>query len=457
MTLIVGLPIGPKGRTPSAVIEVVSNNTNATRAHLVMFQDGTMGIREILESTAFKVLSRDNGGYDGSEYMMLYHSPDHLSTIECHQSDDSRQSMFLRFSTLICSVYSAVYLFSLWSTGFNSYMPKSDYSQIIFVIFPWLVLGITSRLVPFHSGRIKVYPSATDPYKFTVPSIRVETAKKLLTYSVIIALGSVIGTERWCGLVLIFVLLWTAASHFQPGMIKTPVLLKKNKTDFAIQQSNLADFYAFSTDLVREISHRDRIENPELLELLMGNESPTLEFKASLWTRYKGTTDEMMSGQQKKDLRLQDAVVKTVAAFMNTDGGTLLIGVLDKPRSAGNQVAQVVGIEADYRWLSRKRADTEGFVHSLHQLLDDAFGDQALIKLHVNISTSVHEGKTICRLDVKPRKRLPENDVWVKTQEMGKEEFFFRTSDTTTHASAKSANRYIMHHFNHPRDVERES
>ena len=53
------------------------------------------------------------------------------------------------------------------------------------------------------------------------------------------------------------------------------------------------------------------------------------------------------SRERRKDKRMEDAIVKTVAAFLNTDGGTLLIGVDDdaqvdrpRPRLPARQAAE---------------------------------------------------------------------------------------------------------------------
>jgi hypothetical protein len=81
------------------------------------------------------------------------------------------------------------------------------------------------------------------------------------------------------------------------------------------------------------------------------------------------------------------------------------------------------------------------------QLLNDAFGDQTTLKLYVNITYPRMNEKTVCRVDVEPLPRVRNGELWTKTKTMGVEEFFYRVSDTTTHASAKSANRYIRHHF----------
>ena len=180
-----------------------------------------------------------------------------------------------------------------------------------------------------------------------------------------------------------------------------------------------------------------------LSELISIDETATLEFKGSLWTTYNTRTYEPIEQQSKKSLELQDAVVKSIAAFLNTDGGTLLVGVKDKPHEREDPIS---GIENDFRFLGKDKS-IEGFGHAMIQLLNDAFGDQTTVKLYVGISYPRMNEKTVCRVDVKPLPRVRNGEMWTKTKTMGAEEFFYRVSDTTTHASAKSANRYIRHHF----------
>ncbi len=69
-------------------------------------------------------------------------------------------------------------------------------------------------------------------------------------------------------------------------------------------------------------------------------ESDTVEFKSTGRTNLHTRT---------KDPAIEWAIVKTVAAFMNTHGGTLLIGVDDK--------GQPVGIEEDYRFVPSHNRD----------------------------------------------------------------------------------------------------
>ena len=70
-------------------------------------------------------------------------------------------------------------------------------------------------------------------------------------------------------------------------------------------------------------SENDRLEAENLIRR---GESDTLEFKSTLRTNLK-------TGE--KDTRLEKAVLKTLTAFLNTEGGTLLIGVTDEGEILG--------------------------------------------------------------------------------------------------------------------------
>ena len=212
-------------------------------------------------------------------------------------------------------------------------------------------------------------------------------------------------------------------------------------------ESSAFEFFELYLDLIKDNSEYEENVELSVIDLLSSNESQFLEFKGSMWSLYKGKNYQAVEGQTKKSFVLQDSIVKTIAGFLNTDGGTLLIGVADKPRSAGGELATVVGIEGDFRWLKKGRQDIEGYSHALNQILNNALGDESTTKLHINVTFPEHLGLTLCRIDVQPLPRSINGEIYVKTKTMGDEEFFFRASDTTTHASVKSANRYIRHHF----------
>ena len=80
--------------------------------------------------------------------------------------------------------------------------------------------------------------------------------------------------------------------------------------------------------------------NKNLTALILKGESDELEFKSSFRYDYR---------QQKVNKALESVIIKTLAGFMNTQGGSILIGVADD--------GSIVGLEADYATLSRKDSD----------------------------------------------------------------------------------------------------
>ncbi len=116
-------------------------------------------------------------------------------------------------------------------------------------------------------------------------------------------------------------------------------------------------------------------------ELLQAGEGASVEFKSTARVNLR-------SGQ--KDPAIELAIVKTVAGFLNAQGGTLLIGV--------NDAAEVLGLETDYGTINRH--DRDGFENWLTGLLADALGKPALA--HVAVRFDTFDGKDVCRLDVRP-------------------------------------------------------
>jgi type I restriction enzyme, R subunit len=111
---------------------------------------------------------------------------------------------------------------------------------------------------------------------------------------------------------------------------------------------------------------------------------------------------------------MEDAVVKTVAGFLNTDGGTLLIGV--------GPDRTVLGLEHDYRRVQPPNGD--GFVNWLTTHLTNALGHTAVMCTRARITT--HAGHEICRLDVA---RSPQ-PVWAATSKDPRV-FFVRMNNST--------------------------
>ncbi len=91
-------------------------------------------------------------------------------------------------------------------------------------------------------------------------------------------------------------------------------------------------------------------------DLIARGESQTVEFKSSLQWDVR---------QNKKNTALRHQVLKTIAAFLNTDGGILVIGVDDDGR--------VLGLDADLALVGSSR---DRFEQLLANLLSEYLGAQ---------------------------------------------------------------------------------
>ena len=150
-------------------------------------------------------------------------------------------------------------------------------------------------------------------------------------------------------------------------------------------------------------------------QLIALGESFTLEFKSSLQF-------DVAHGKQNPALR--GSVLKTIAAFLNSEGGTLVIGVEDP--------GTVCGIEADLHLLGNSRDKFEQLVSSL--VVEHLGGG---ILPYCRFRFEEVEGKTVYVVDVDPSAE----PVFTKT---GKGRVFHvRVSNTTRLLVIAEALRYI--------------
>jgi hypothetical protein len=121
-----------------------------------------------------------------------------------------------------------------------------------------------------------------------------------------------------------------------------------------------------------------------LEDLIAEGESDELEFKATLrW--------DLMEGIATK--KLEEVTAKTVAAFANSQGGTLLIGVSDD--------GEVLGLEPDYHSLGG--VDRDKFELHLRNLLNQQFG-KAFVTSKLAIRFHEVGDKEVCQIETSPAK-----------------------------------------------------
>ncbi len=125
----------------------------------------------------------------------------------------------------------------------------------------------------------------------------------------------------------------------------------------------------------------DPLSDADILRKLIGSgESSSLEFKSSLRWDYR---------QNALNKELEGVIMKSIAAFSNSTGGTLLIGVDDS--------GVVLGLEPDYSCL--KEAGPDYFELHLRSLLIRHYGTD-MASRNVRISFTNLDGSDVCRVDV---------------------------------------------------------
>ncbi len=141
-----------------------------------------------------------------------------------------------------------------------------------------------------------------------------------------------------------------------------------------------------------------------------------MEFKSSLRVNLH---------TMKPDVKIEHAVLKTLAAFLNTHGGTLVIGVDDK--------GTPLGLEND----GFQNEDKMG--QHLANLIRDRLGAHHTFCLHPRFME--YEGKRVLVIGCDPAK----SPAYVKD---GKADYFYvRTSGTTAELPASKIHDYVKQRF----------
>jgi len=154
--------------------------------------------------------------------------------------------------------------------------------------------------------------------------------------------------------------------------------------------------------------------------MISQGESAILEFKSSFRWDLK---------DQKLNRMLENVVIKTIAGFMNADGGTLLVGVADD--------GTILGLQDDYQTLKKK--DRDGFEQAVMNAIS--------VKLGTNVCRQVMmvfhsmEGKDICRIIAMPTHK----PVFVK--DGAKPKLYLRTGVSTRELNIEEAVDYISIHW----------
>ena len=164
----------------------------------------------------------------------------------------------------------------------------------------------------------------------------------------------------------------------------------------------------------------DGTDEQTVRRLISGGENEAVEFKSSLRWDLR---------EAKVNKALEKVIVKTLAGFLNGQGGALLIGVED--------AGIVVGLGADYDTLRKK--DRDGFELHLRELVVRDLGEAASVFLTVTF----HEidGEDICQVTIEPS----DHEIYVDDRNSAM--FYVRSGNSTRALPVDEAVKYIPHRW----------
>lgn len=161
----------------------------------------------------------------------------------------------------------------------------------------------------------------------------------------------------------------------------------------------------------------------EIVTIISKGESSNIEFKSTLRVNLHTNNP---------DKKMEHNCMKTLAAFANSSGGTLFIGVDD--------AKEILGLENDFKSFDHKKDSMDEFQKHLDNLIEQYFSNAFYSLIQISFPT-VNE-KTICMIEVK---RSMKNQIILNNKsDCNKQEFFIRRAASTKGLEAIEMIEYIQ-------------
>jgi hypothetical protein len=190
--------------------------------------------------------------------------------------------------------------------------------------------------------------------------------------------------------------------------------LNRKLLEADLQKSELLEI------IMQQLKAESGIDETKILKMLKAGESDKVELKSSArWDIKKS---------EKNDILLQP-IIKTVASFLNTSGGTVIIGVDDN----GN----ILGLENDYLVSHNKNKD--GFLVHLSRKLSEILGGDVIEFINTNIHAV--SAKDVCVIRVKPSTK----PFYIK--EGDDERLYTRNTGNNQRLTSREAIEYHKNHW----------
>lgn len=179
-------------------------------------------------------------------------------------------------------------------------------------------------------------------------------------------------------------------------------------------------------DITSEFQKTTPLNTIALFELIKKGEHKNLEFKSTLCYDLK---------ENARKPHIEHSVLKTIAAFLNSEGGTLLIGVTDE--------GQIHGLEDDLKVLGSKGDPRDNFNKAFDNLISNNFGREIHRLVHLTLEPI--DGKLVAKVEVK--EKAPEEVFLVNKDKNSIEEFYVRLNASSVALSGKEQSKYIKGHW----------
>ena len=164
------------------------------------------------------------------------------------------------------------------------------------------------------------------------------------------------------------------------------------------------------------VKKQNKLLENDAQTLIKEGESHFVEFKSSFRYDYnlKTTNNE-----------LELVIAKTIAGFLNAEGGKLIIGVKDD--------GEILGLKKDFATLRQKNSD--GFERRFYDLITSNFGNNHC--KHCSVRFYEIDNEEICIIHVEPSVKPVYLDHQNKTL------FYLRAGNATRNLTVKEAVQYI--------------
>ncbi|MDA3906459.1 MAG: DUF262 domain-containing protein [Bacteroidales bacterium] len=165
----------------------------------------------------------------------------------------------------------------------------------------------------------------------------------------------------------------------------------------------------------------------DIQEMILSGESNLVEFKTTL--RY-----DMLKHIVNK--KLEEVILKTIAAFSNGQGGTLIMGVTDD--------MNIIGLENDYNTF--KDGNKDGFELHLRNLVNKAYGVE-FASTNLQITFPIIDEMEICMVEIKPGNKPLFTNMSDKYG-VKSERFYLRSGNSSPELPVSEIARYVRSRFN---------